>query len=220
MEGCNVRHARLRIRRRHPSHALATAARCRLNTFRRRSRLSTRKILHRSKGWRVLQNNLRWQQNGRIPKADLIAWPGRTLALCVPQAGSLFRLSDMAVQQLARRVRHASRHQRTQSVDDELRQTFQRKLRLLRSLPRVVYLMSAGTQVFLELNESSVSKIGTAKIQFFQAFIFCFRNYPPEKQRHCTDRMESSIRSSVLIDQMFSEAKGEDRGDRLAMQAC
>ena len=154
MEGCNVRHARLRIRRRHTSHALATAARCLLHTFRKRSRLSRRKILHRSKDWRVLQNNLRWEQNGRIPKADRIAWSGRTLELCVPQAGSLFRLSNMSVQHLACRVRHAGRHQRTQSVDDELRQSFRRELRLLSALPTIAYLMSVGTQVFLERNES------------------------------------------------------------------
>jgi hypothetical protein len=75
MEGCSVRHARLRMRRRHTSHALATAVRCLLNIFRRRSRLSRRKILHRSKDWRVLQNNLQREPNGRIPKADQIAWP-------------------------------------------------------------------------------------------------------------------------------------------------
>jgi len=154
MEGCNVRHARLSIRRRRTSHLLATAARCPLNIFRRGSHLSTRKIHFRLGDCSPHQNNLSRHQNGRIPKADRIAWLGRTLALCVRQARSLFRLSDMSVQHVACFVRNASRHQRAQSVDDELRQSFRRKGGLLRTLPTVVYLMSVGTQVFLERNES------------------------------------------------------------------
>jgi hypothetical protein len=70
-----------------------------------------------------------------------------------------------------------------------------------------------STQPILELNQTLVLEVGSAKINLLKTRSFAFLYQFPEQERHCAKMMKSLIRATIFVDHRFTVNKRKDRSN-------